>query len=122
MSSREKVNPLWVIPMAIFTGVFCISMMWYACLGSTVPESYSTIMLQGFPLIIGTFTAWDVLGRRKYETPTLAVGAIAYLMCFISLPFVNIMWEGFSIGFVLATLSVTLFLVIFSYVVFFRPK
>jgi hypothetical protein len=105
--------------MAIFVIAFFSSMIWYASLGPTIPESYSSIMLQAFPLIIGTFSFWDILSRRKYKSPTLIVGAFAVLSCFISLPFVGIIWGGYSVGFVAATVSVTAFSVVFFYIAFF---
>jgi hypothetical protein len=119
MNSETRISRWWAVPTTIGIGAFSFAMLSYASLGSTVPETYSSIMLQAYPLILGTLTLWDILARRKYKDPVLVIGFIVFLNCFVSLRFVNNLWFAYSMGFVSATIGVTFFLCVFAYVVFF---
>jgi hypothetical protein len=78
-------------------------------------------MLTGFLGFIGFIMLLDVLSRRhwRWQSPTIIVGSLAALNCFMMLPFVNNLVDGYSVGFVLASLGVTVFLSVFFYVAFF---
>ena len=115
----ERVNRLWAIPMVAFVGAFLLAMIYYGSLGSNVPESYTTIMLSGFLGLIGMFMAVDVLSRHRYQSPTIIVGSLAALNCFIMLIFVKSSFRGYSIGFLGSSIGVAVFLLVFFYVAFF---
>jgi len=118
MSSIGRTNRLWAIPIIIFIAAFFLAMIYYASL-PTVPESYSSIMLQGYPAFITALVVVDIFSRRRLASLTIIVGGLAWLSFYISLPFVNTTWLGLSMGFVLATSAFTAFLSIFFYVAFF---
>jgi uncharacterized membrane protein len=117
----ERINRLWAIPMVIFNVGFFVAMLYYASLGSNIPDSYTSVMLTGFLGLIGFLMLLDVLSRRhwRWQSPTIIVGSFAALNCFMMLPLVNVLFGGYSVGFVLASLGVTVFLAVFFYVAFF---
>lgn len=117
----EPINRLWSIPMIAFVAGFLATMIYYASLGSNVPESYTSVMLTGFLGLMGFLMLLDALSRRhwRWQSPTIIVGSCAALNCFMMLPFVKTLICGYSIGFVIASLGVDVFLAVFFYVTFF---
>ena len=117
----ERTDPLWAIPMGIFVAGFFAAMVYYASLGSNVPESYTSVMITGFLAFIGFLMLLDVISRRRWrwQSPTIIVGTLAAVNCFIMLPFVKTFIGGYSFGFMFASLGVTVFLAVFFYVAFF---
>jgi len=118
MKRMGRISERRLVILTTFLIVFDILLSWVATWGER--ETYSYMIYFGFLFQIGTFSAWDLVSRRSLKTPIIFGASLAFMACIMSIPFVSKSAFGFSIGFVVALASTTIFKAVFFYYGFIR--